>query len=437
MHKILFSICFFVFFVSNAQQPVVEMESDTLSTLEEEKVHPLATGYYPIGFFNFDLKTLIKYDNYEGIRLGIGGITNDDLFENVRIGGYLAYGFKDTAFKYKLGGSYLLDKDKKMWANLYFTKDIEEIGTSAFLSDGRVYSLFEPRAINVVQFYKYQTWQFNVESELNPKLLSEFRVSHQNIANIVDYHFLNDGAFFKNYQLAEATLSLRYSPKTEFITNEDGTKEYFDGLPKISAQVTQGFKGIADSDFNYTKLQLKFDYFIKRHDLSSTNIVLEGAYALGDAPLTHLFHAYPNQPNKPTLIKRYSVAGTQSFETMYYGEFFSDKLATLQIKHSLRRFNIAEHLQPELVFITRHAWGNMGNRDQHFGIPFNTLEHLYNESGLELNKIILGFGLSFSYRYGYYHLPNLEDNLSFKFTFNLQLDELRYLSSIIFKPKNK
>lgn len=431
MHKILFLICFFVFFLGYSQQP--SAQTDTIAIADEDEVHPLATGFYPIGFFNFDLKTLIKYDNYEGIRLGIGGLTNDELFENARIGGYLAYGFKDAAFKYSLGGSYRLNKEKKMWANFYFTKDIEEIGTSAFLSDGRVYSLFEPRAINVVQFYKYQTWLANVESELNPKLLSEFRVSHQNINNIVDYHFLDNDAFFKNYQLAEATLSFRYSPKTEFLTNEDGTKEYFDGLPKISAQVTQGFKGIADSDFNYTKLQLKFDYFVKRTDLSSTNIVLEGAYAIGDVPLTHLFHAYPNQPNKESLIKRYSVAGTQSFETMYYGEFFSDKLATLQIKHSLRRFNIAEHIQPELVFITRHALGNMSNRDKHFGIPFNTLDHLYSESGLELNKILLGFGLSFAYRYGYYHLPNFEDNLSFKFTFYLQLEELRYFSDLLFK----
>ena len=75
----------------------------------------------------------------------------------------------------------------------------------------------------------------------------------------------------------------------------------------------------------------------------------------------------------------------------------------------------------------------MNNQDRHFGIPFNTLDHLYNESGLELNKIFLGFGVSFSYRYGYYHLPNIDDNISLKFTFNLQLDELKRLRYKIFK----
>lgn len=433
MAKILFFFCILIWFSGIGQETNANTESDTISELQKEKKHPLATGYYPIGMFDIDLKTLIKYNIYEGFRIGIGGLTNDKLFESAKLGGYVAYGSKDRQVKYSLGGAIRINKEKKLWANAYYTEDIQEVGAAAFLTDGRVYSLFEPRALNVSQFYKFQTWKANLESELNPKLLSEFQISHSNIENIVDYHYLNDGLFYNNYQLAEAALSIRYSPKTEFLTNEDGDREYYDGLPKISAQVTQGLKGIGNSDFSYTKLRLKADYFIKRTDLSSTNIVLEGSYAIGDVPLSHLYHSYPNQPNKDKILNRWSLAGIQSFETMYYGEFFSDRLATLQVKHSLRRFKISEHFKPELVFITRHAWGDMNNQDRHFGIPFNTLDHLYNESGLELNKIFLGFGVSFSYRYGYYHLPNIDDNISLKFTFNLQLDELKRLRYKIFK----
>ncbi len=43
--------------------------------------------------------------------------------------------------------------------------------------------------------------------------------------------------------------------------------------------------------------------------------------AFGEIPLTHLYHAYPNSPTKDEIL-RFSVAGTQSFETMYFGEFF-------------------------------------------------------------------------------------------------------------------
>lgn len=421
MQKHLFFFLLLLGFFAYAQEPAIQTKKDTISTIEEKKEHPLSTGYFPVGFFDIDLKTLIKYNNYEGFRIGIGGLTNDRLFEKYKLGGYVVYGFKDQAFKYSLGGSARVNKEKKAWISLYYADDIKEIGTYDFLTDARVYSIFEPRLINIIQFYKYKKWYANIASELTPKILSEFRVEHSKVENIENYYFINDGIPYKNYELSEATLAFRISPKTNFFTNEDGTKEYFDGLPKISAQITKGFKDIAGSDFNYTKFGLKFDYFIKRTDLSSTNILLEGSLAMGDVPLTHLFHAYPNQPNKDKISQRFSVAGVQSFETMHFGEFFSDRLTTLQVKHSLRRFKLGEKWKPELVFITRHAWGDMSNTNRHFGIPFNTLDQLYNESGLELNKILFGFGLSASYRYGYYYLPNFEDNISFKFTFYLKI----------------
>lgn len=421
MRKLFFPIFFSVAFYAAAQEPSIQTDKDSISSIADKKEHPLSSGYYPVGFFDIDLKTLIKYNNYEGFRLGIGGLTNDKLFDKYKLGGYVAYGFKDKALKYSLGASARVNKEKKAWVSVYYADDIKEIGTFDFLTDARVYSIFEPRLVNIIQFYKYRKWYANVTSELSPKILGEFRVEHSNVENIESYYFINDGVPYKDYQLAEATVSVRVSPKTDFFTNEDGTKEYFDGFPKISAQITQGFKDVVGSDFSYTKFGLKLDYYIKRTDLSSTNILLEGTLATGDVPLTHLFHSYPNQPTKDEVLKRFSVAGVQSFETMYFGEFFSDKLTTLQVKHSLRRFKLAEKWKPELVLITRHAWGDMNSTDQHFGVPFNTLEHLYNESGLELNKILFGFGLSGAYRYGHYNLPKFSDNISFKFTFYLKI----------------
>lgn len=406
--------------VEDVKETVSEI-SDAAVELNEEKKHPLTTGYFPVGFFDIDLKTLVKYNNYESFRLGIGGLTNERLSEKYKLGGYVVYGFKDDAFKFSIGGSARVNKEKKAWINLYYTDDIKEIGTFDFLTDARVYSLFEPRLINISQFYKYRQWQTSITSKLSPKILSEFRLSHSNVENIEDYYFINEGVAYKDYQLAEATFSFRISPKTNSFINEDGEEEFYDGLPKISAQVTQGFKGIAGSDFNYTKFGLKLDYLIKREDLSSTNILLEGNLAIGDVPLTHLFHAYPNQPNKDEVLQRFSVAGVKSFETMYFGEFYSDKLTTLHIKHNLRRFKLAEKWKPELVFITRHAWGDMAKTSNASGLPFNTLDKLYNESGFEINKILFGFGLSAAYRYGYYHLPDFADNISFKFTFYLKI----------------
>lgn len=400
-----------------AQRPVVT----TQDSIPEKPPSVFKSGFYPLSFFDFDLRYLIKYNNYEGIRLGMGGTTNDRLFESLKFGGYFARGFKDQAWKYSFGGSIRLAKEPKSWLSLTYIDDIAELGSFFYLTDARVYNVFEPRLVNISQFYKHRTWTTNYQQQLTPKILAEFKLSRSNITQIEDYQFEIGNEIFSNYVIAEATASFRFSPKTNFFLSEDGEIEYFDGFPKITAQVSQGLRSFFDGDFEYIKLGLKLDYYIKRTDLSSTNILLEGKLGIGDIPLTHLFHAFPNSPTKDRILQRFSVAGRQSFETMYFGEFFSDKLVSLQLRHALRRFYFSDRIKPELVFISRHALGSLVQRERHLGLDFNTLEHGYNELGMELNKIFAGFGLSFAYRYGAYYLPEFEDNISFKFTFYLSI----------------
>ncbi|PQB05192.1 hypothetical protein [Aureitalea marina] len=78
--------------------------ADSVSTVQtKEKSSPFITGFYPLYFFDVDLRSFIRYNNYEGFRFGIGGTTNERLFENFKIGGYWAKSVKDDATKYSLG----------------------------------------------------------------------------------------------------------------------------------------------------------------------------------------------------------------------------------------------------------------------------------------------------------------------------------------------
>lgn len=415
---------FFVFFFLVSSISIAAQKSKPSKTKNDTisvKKSPFKTGFYPLGFFDVDLRYFVKYNNYEGMRLGFGGITNQKLFKNVRLGGYMVHGFIDRKFKYSFGGGIKLEKKNKTWLNAYYTNDISEMGSFTQLTDKLVYSLFEPRLVNIIQFYKHKTWQSNLQHQFGTKILSEFRISHSIIDQILDYYYIKNNLQYTHYKLSEITASFRWNPKTKTFLSEEGVLEYYDGIPNISFQVTQGIKNIFKSDFNYTKFGLKLDYLLKQKKLASTHLLFEAYYEFGEAPLTHLFHASPNSPTKNRILKRFSVAGRNSFETMYFGEFFSDRLAIFQAKHTLRRFYISKKIKPELAFITKHALGDLRNKNQHQGITFNTLNQIYNESGIELNKIFFGFGLNFSYRYGFYHLPEWEDNISFKFTFYLKL----------------
>jgi hypothetical protein len=99
---------------------------------------------------------------------------------------------------------------------------------------------------------------------------------------------------------------------------------------------------------------------------------------------------------------------------MYFNEFFSDRQAAIHVRHQFRPMDIAGISKPRLVLVSRHVIGDFQNIAAHQNINFNTLQHGYSESGLEINQILLGFGLSAAYRYGAYHLPTFEENFCFK-----------------------
>jgi len=378
-------------------------------------------GFFPILKWKTDLKTLIKVNNYEGFRLGLGGLTNDEFSEKFRIGGYIAYGTKDQDVKFGLNTGLLLDKNSNTWLNASYSDDVREVGSNSYLTDERVYSLFEPRLVNIIFFYKEKTTSLSLQKRLSPSVLSEFKIGYDRIFQTESYAFLNGDIALRSYDLTRAILSLRWSPNSEFLKFDNNFVNVKEKSPVVSGQIEQFFGNFLGGDLAFTKVSVKSEYFINHINNHRTELTIEGNLAFGDVPLTHSYHAFPNAPNKSTILERFSVAGVKSFETMFFSEFFSTRLASLHLKHRLAPFKISNKIRPEMVFISRHAIGNFSNPERHLGIDFNTLEQGYSEAGLELNKIFWGFGLSFAYRYGAYHLPLFEDNIAFKFTFNLKL----------------
>lgn len=383
-------------------------------------INNFSIGYFSVSVFDFDLTYPVKFNNFEGLRLGLGGVTNAAFSTRFRLEGYGAYGFKDQQFKYGLGGGYLINPDKGMWLSATFNSDLEEVGNFSYLTDRRVYSLFEPRLVNITQFYLHRTSRVNLEYRVTPQLLSEFQAAHRRLDQTIPYRYSNDGVIIRNYDITEVTAAFRWSPTNKYLKTDSNVVPVYEGYPIISAQISHAFDGLG-GDLGFTKLGAKLFYRVDRLNKSATEILVEGNIGFGNIPLTHLFHAYPNAPTKETILQRFSVAGVNSFETMFFGEFFSDRLFTTQLKHRLAPFNISKRFKPEMVFITRFAIGDIGNPEDHLDVSFGSLNKGYTESGFEINKLLFGFGTSLTYRYGAYHLPNWEDNIAFKFTFNLKL----------------
>nr|WP_321245241.1 hypothetical protein [uncultured Psychroserpens sp.] len=425
MHKaiclIIFTLCTCALY---SQTPKTENDSTGVKTDSLNKrqfVKQLGNGFFPTNYVNIDLKYLVKYNQYEGLRTGLGGVTNDRFSEKYRINSYVVYGFRDHRFKYKIGGSFRVNESTDTWINLSYQDDLQETGSSTFLTDKRFFSFFEPRLLNIDLFHKHITKAISVEHKFSENLLSELEFGTSKIEPTYDYRYNINDTSFRSFDITSAKLALQWNPFNSNEVNEKGVSEVKEGYPKFTLQVSQSLRNNIKGDFNFFKTDFRTVHRFIHNDQSFTEATVTTGLALGDTPLTHLYHAYPNNITKETILQRFSVAGINSFETMYFNEFFSDRFTTLQLKHFIKPFKITERYRPQLVLISRMAIGDMRNIERHQNIEFGTLSKGYSEAGFEINKLLFGFGLSFAYRYGGYHLPSLADNVAAKFTFNVSL----------------
>jgi len=399
------------------ENTVTEQDSIKKSDL----LKSLGNGFLPSKYFNMDLRYLVKFNQYEGVRTGIGGRTNDVFSKKYRFNTYVVYGFKDHRFKYSFGGGFRLAEETNTWVNASYTDDLQETGSTKFLTDKRFFQFFEPRLLNIDLFHKHITKSISLEHQFLPNLRTETEISISNVEPTYKYSYLSGNDAITAIHLSTAKIGLQWSPFSTFETSKKGQKKTKAGYPEFTFQYAKSFKNVLGSNFGFSKFDFRTLYKVENENGAFSEFILVSGIARGNTPLTHLYHAYPNNINKETILQRFSVAGLNSFETMYFNEFFSDKFATFQLKHFLKPFNISENYKPQMVLITRVAIGDMNSPEKHQNITFGSLRKGYTESGFEFNKLLFGFGLSFTYRYGAYHLPKIGDNVAFKFTFNVSL----------------
>lgn len=312
-------------YAMHSQVPTTEVDTlgvDKDSLSKTRYLKQLGNGYFPTKFLNIDLRYLVKFNQYEGFRTGLGGVTNEAFSEKYRINSYVVYGFKDHRFKYRIGGAFRVHEPTNTWIGLSYTDDLQETGSSNFLTDKRFFSFFEPRLLNIDLFHKHITKAINIEHQLSNHLLSETELAVSKIDPTYNYSFDIDGKSYRNFDVSTAKIALQWSPFSVFETIEDDIVEKKNGYPKFTLQVTQSFKNVLNGDFNFLKADFRTIHRFVFNDKVFTEATFSSGIATGKTPLTHLYHAYPNNIRKETILQRFSVAGINSFETMYFNEFF-------------------------------------------------------------------------------------------------------------------
>ena len=381
----------------------------------------LINGFLPTGPFDLDLRKLFSYNNYEGFRVGLGGITNDRFSKTIKVEGYSAYGTKDGNFKYSLGIGTRLSETTNSWIGISYTDDVREIASTVYAIDKRGFKIYDPRPFNISTFYNYKNWKAFVETKFIPKTESIWEIATAKVDPKFDYTFVLNGKTYTNFAMTTAMVSLKWSPFSDYMQTPNGRVEVEKRFPNFTFQFTKSIADGALNDFSFGKIDLKTELEKNHLNGQKTSVLVQSGYAFGELPLTHLYSISPNNITRETIIQRVTFAGKNSFETMFYNEFFSSEYVYFQLKHGFQRITLFKKVKPSFVFVTRMAWGNLHHPERHLGVEFKTLNQGYFESGIELNQIYKGIGLVGFYRYGPNGLLKFEDNIAVKISYVLNL----------------
>jgi hypothetical protein len=380
----------------------------------------LMKGKIPLGNLDIDLKHVIRVNEYENVRLGLGLSTSDKVSRWFSIGAYAGYGFRDKANKY--GGSLRMNMDRSQ-TNYWLAEaasDIEESAGTFFHDDnGSMFSTqkFRDLFVSKMDIVNYGKLSLNL-SPVN-RLKTSLYAQVQDRTTSSGYHGPSDsiGTMAKNKFIVNTVgLQLCYRPGEKFIETFGQMLPKGSKYPVIYLNVMQGLKEQIDiykGELDFTRIDLRIDHRIDLKIRGSFSWQIQAGKVIGDVPYSFQYN------NKGSRMGLFSVSVEKTFETMYLNEFVSTEYAAAFVAFNFGPlFKAGSKFNPEIELMHNYGIGNFTNKDRYTNIELNDISKGYTEAGLRIKNILRSnfttFGAGVFYRYGNYAYDNEKYNFVYK-----------------------
>ncbi|WP_297516547.1 DUF5686 and carboxypeptidase-like regulatory domain-containing protein [Flavobacterium sp.] len=394
---------------------------DTLKTVKKFKqmynlVTILASGYIQKGNFDYGpIFSTFGYNVVEGIRLRAGGRTYFGPNDKWRLQGYTAYGFDDNKFKYGISAKWMLNTKNRLIISAGNRRDIEQIGASltttndvlgrSFASSGVFMSGTNGKLSNI----NLTTTALEIEPIKN--LVFETGLSYRTLASAsrefftMDY-FTDDARTQTRGDLrqAEAHFQVEYTPGRKTVGYGVERLSVDNPYSRVFAKFSQGIKGLLNSDFDYTKVQLYYKQPIIIGPLGRTNLTLEMGKTFGKVPLGLMSIIPGNQT--------YFIIGN-TFSNLNFYEFVSDRYLTLQWDHNFQgrlfsRIPMLRKLNWREIIGIRGAYGDFSEENRLLnasGLVYKAPTTPYWEYSVGIGNIFKVFRIDACWRGNYRDVP--------------------------------
>lgn len=387
----------------------------------------LATGQLPIGPVSFDLRYLLRVNDYEGLRLGGGLLTNDKLSPYFSIGGFGGYGFSDKAWKY---GGFLqinFNKDKTIFLKTELARDLQEAANTEFL--GQNTSFVSTQNIRALLASKMDRISYGKITLTAPvyrfiKTSAYLRISER--STMVPYG--NPNLFFSDrintFISNEAGIQLRIWPFEKFNESFLGLISEGSKAPCFYINYSQSVPGEImgyTNAFDFKKIDIRMDHKINLKVKGYFYYQIQAGKTFGKVPFSFLYS------NNGSRSERYLISAENTFETMFVNEFTSSEyLLMFKTFNTGKLIRHNKYLNPELELVHNIGYGKFDNRESVLNTELHDLSKIYTEAGIRIKNLYKSgastFGIGAFYRYGNYETPDFNKNLVIKFVLGFSFD---------------
>ncbi|MFO7939533.1 MAG: DUF5686 family protein [Bacteroidales bacterium] len=380
----------------------------------------LLSGNLRIKSFDLPIHQLIRFNQMEGFRPGLGLQTNELLHDHWTLGGFVGYGFKDETWKYGGNISYFFNRAKKNFLEFSYKKDVEERGGLSFLGLNRNMGteVFRPFLVKHFEYNEEFIQRFQFWAKRNLMLQANLRQAN---------YYSNDGYYYQpdiaapksHFQCYTVSLHGRFAPAEKQLKTHTRLFPLGSRYPMLFFNISKALP-LKQSQSDYLKISGRLNYTYRSPTWGDTYLSITGGWMKGNAPAVRLFNGQGS-------YNQFSLQADNSFATMRMNEFFATKFLHFHLKHDFGALLYrATFSAPHILLMHGMAIGHWDNQQQHqFPYPVKDLTKGYLESGIMISNLlktsIIGYGVGAFYRYGPYALPEVKENLGYKLVLSITL----------------
>ncbi|MFN3917234.1 MAG: DUF5686 family protein [Flavobacteriales bacterium] len=378
----------------------------------------LSEGRLPIkNLFEIDLGQLLWYNPYEGTRVGLGLYTGKRIIPWMSAGGYLAYGFKDKAWKHGVDATFFLYKKRDVRLFTTYKNDVVKAGYQEF-PGRKIFNSTELYKNLFANLYdKKEKWEVSASGRIHPSLFVHVGAANQNRETAYEYLFarLPDDASaqtYNRYTFSELSFTLNYVHKQRLTQAFDLVLPSKPRYPQFWINFRKGVPNLLGGTLNYIKIEALAEVARFTRNLGRTGVVFRGGWTDANLPLGLLFNGYG-------VDGRWALSVQNAFETSRPNEFIHDRYAAFFFTHNFGSLLFRyKKFEPQIELAFNGGLGTMISPQSHRLIDFNQMEQGYYETGIRLNNLIkssfTSMGVAAFYRLGPYSLPSTRNNFAFK-----------------------